>query len=171
MPQLAAGALMFLRGDVCVADTTVERTYTLGQMRESLHMLAEEKPYYTPGFLLSLVFQHKMRIGTLDGPPTASLSVPEQNPIMSDTSELAWHTSSAQTGLISVDAPRSQALIGFVAAYDKTTQHLEADVTNAFCAITLTALDTEPIVRPSCYSSLVHVSRTPASSGTARTAR
>ncbi|HEY3230569.1 MAG TPA: hypothetical protein VGJ87_15200 [Roseiflexaceae bacterium] len=120
---------------------------SLEQTRETLRMSPEEKPYYTPGFPLSLVLRHKVRIGSLDSPPTELVSAPEINPIVADTQELAWYTSAEKTGLVIVDTPCSQALIGFVTANGKSVQHLAADVTNPFCAITLTALDAEPIAR------------------------
>ena len=51
--------------------------------------------------------------------------------------------------MVTVDTPRSQALIGFVKAHGKAASNLAADVTNPFCAITLSALDREPIARAS----------------------
>ena len=154
LPQLAAGALMFLRGDVSPARTTVERTYTLEQVRETLRMPPGEKPYYTPGFPLSLPLRHKMRVGSLeagaeDGAPSRQQAEPagaqDANPIVSDTGELAWYRSPDCTGLVTVDTPRSQALIGFLRAHGEPTANLSVDIENPFCAITLSALDGEPI--------------------------
>jgi hypothetical protein len=147
MPQLAAGALLFLRGDVSAARTTVERTYTLEQARESLRLPGGERPYYTPGFPLALALQHKIRIGSLEGPPTAPICAPQVNPIVSDTHELAWYTSPGGQSLVSLDTPCSQALIGFLTANRQAVRHLAADLANQFCAITLSALDGLPIAR------------------------
>ncbi len=145
MPQLAAGALAFRRGDVKEASTTIKRTYTLEQVRESLRMSPGERPYYTPGLPLSLALQHKMRVGSLEGPPTEAISTRDANPIVSDTGELAWYTSPEGDGLVTVDTPRSQALIGSLGANNRSVSNLSADVTNRFCAITLSALDAKPI--------------------------
>jgi hypothetical protein len=49
------------------------------------------------------------------------------------------------TGLVTVDTPRSQALIGFVKANAKSVTNLSADVSNRFCTIVITSLDAEPI--------------------------
>jgi hypothetical protein len=149
LPQIAAGALMFARGDVSAARATVERTYTMEQVRDSLRMPASERPYYTPGFSLSLPLQHKMRIGSLEGPPTELPSAEDTNPIFSDTGELSWHLSQDGQGLVTVDSPRSQALVGFVGADATAVSNLAADVSNEFCAITLSALDAQPITRAS----------------------
>jgi hypothetical protein len=149
MPQMMAGALMYLRGDISAARETVVRTYSREQVLESIRLPIYESPYYTPGFPLQLVLKHRMRIGSFDGPPTAAYSAPRENPAISDTGELAWHTSTLETGLVTADAPRSQALIGFVQANEKATSNLAAAVTNNFCAITLSSLDNEPIAQSS----------------------
>jgi hypothetical protein len=51
--------------------------------------------------------------------------------------------------LVTVDTPRSQALVGFVKAKVMSTRNLAVDVANEFCAITLSALDNEPVARSS----------------------
>lgn len=148
MVQLAAGALLFLRGDVRAARARVERSYTLEQVRETLQMPPAALPYYTPGFPLSLVLQHQVRISALEGPPAAPPPAPpETNPIRSDTGELAWYTAPADAGLVTVDTSQAQALIGFVPAHGESLRHLSVAVMNTFCAITLNALDGEPLAR------------------------
>ncbi len=145
MPQIAAGALAFLRGDVSPAVATIERTYTAEQVRASLRLNSNETPYYTPGFPPSLVFRHKVRVGSLDGSPTEPLTALDMSPVVSDTDELCWHTAPEGNGLVIVDTPRAQALIGFVRANRKSTRNLIANVANTFCAVTLTSLDGQPI--------------------------
>jgi hypothetical protein len=151
MPQLAAGALMFLRADVNVANSTVQRSYTQDQVFDSaLLPQATDRPYFTPGFPLAVPLEHGSRILSLDGsslPPPAPSKV--TNPIVSDTNQLAWYNSSAMTGLVTVNTPRSQALIGFVKANGKSVSNLSADVQNRFCTISITSLESEPISRAS----------------------
>ena len=123
MPELAEGALLFLRGDVEKARTLDTRSYSEQQVFDSMLLPMTDRPYFTPGFPLDLPLEHEVRISSLDGAPTQSFSdQPLANPIVSDTHQLAWYTS-AQTGLknagmVTVDAPRTQALIGFVRAND-----------------------------------------------------
>jgi hypothetical protein len=150
MPELAAGALMFLRADVAKAHTSSERSYSEKQVFDSMLIPATERPYYTPDFPLSLPLEHEMRISSLTGPPTQPFaeSTPA-NPIVSDTRELAWYTSPKPSGLVTVDTPRSQALIGFVKAQGKTVSNLTADVNNDFCTILLSSMDDNPIVTSS----------------------
>jgi hypothetical protein len=147
MPQLAAGALMFLRGDVSAAKSTVERSYTHDQIFDSALLLpATDRPYFTPGFPLAVPLEHGSRIFSFDGASVPVLTPPKvTNPIVSDTDELAWYNSSAMTGLVTVDTPRSQALIGFVKANGKSVSNLSAEVENRFCTIAITSLELQPI--------------------------
>lgn len=139
MAEIAAGALMFLRADVSPAKETVARSYSADQVLDSLRLPSAEKPYFTPGFPLSLPLIHGSRIATLDGSPTAQWQkLPEA--LLSDTGELAW-----QKGLVTVDTARSQALIGFNQANPKALRNLSAEVRNRFSAIVLSSLDGRPI--------------------------
>lgn len=147
MAQLAAGALLFLRGDVSPARATIERSYSQEQVRASMLLPAEAQPAFTPGFPATLALQHKIRIGSLEGPPTAQANVEPASPFVADTDELVWRLAPDGRGLISVDTPCSQALIGFVAVSPEGVRHLAAELANEFCAITLSALDGEPIER------------------------
>ena len=141
MSQLTAGALMFLRGDVARAKRTVSRTYTREEVLESLRLPSGEAPFFTPGFPVALPLRHGVRIGSLDGPPTAAITAPAGE-IVSDTGELEW-----KKGLVTVNTPRSQALIDYLKGHRSPLRHLAADVANDFCAITLGALDGESIAR------------------------
>jgi hypothetical protein len=151
MPQLAAGALMFLRADVNPANSTALRSYTREQIFDSALLVpVTDRPYFTPGFPLAVPLEHESRIASLDGAPVPPFAVPKvTNPIVSDTNQLAWYYSSAMTGLVTIDTPRSQALIGFVKANGKLVTNLSADVRNRFCAIAIASLESQPISRAS----------------------
>lgn len=128
---------------------TVTRTYSRSEVEESIRLPVYESPYYTPGFPLQLALRHGMRIGSFDGPATGRYAEPRQNPIVSDTGELAWYTTPFDTGLVTVDSLKSQVLVGFVKANGVGTTHLAAEVDNAFCALTLSSLEDAPIARAS----------------------
>lgn len=146
MPQLAAGALMFLRGDVRAARKTIARSYSREQVFDSVRLPESERPYFTPGFPLSIPLQHGSRIRSLDGPPTnTKLRGVQSHPIISDTRELAWHLSPAKKGLVTIDTARSQALIGYVNEHRQSLKNLTAVVSNNFCSIVLNSLDARPI--------------------------
>jgi len=158
MTQLAAGALVFLRGDVQAARKTVTRTYSHEQVLDGLRLEGKERPYFTPGFPLALPLVHGSRIASLDGPPTAAFEpVGGGDPIRSDTGELAWYATPEKKGLMTVKTLRTEALIGFCGSggVDKAggkdkagaadLAHLAAAVEPEFCAITLSALDEKPI--------------------------
>jgi len=153
MPELAAGALMFLRADVGKAHNTSERSYSENQVFDSMLLPGAERPYFTPGFPLYLPLQHEVRISSLNGEPTQPFGEANApDPIVSDTGELAWYASPAtakQDGLVTVDSPRSQALIGFVKTRGKQVSNLSADVNNRFCTILLSSMDESPIATSS----------------------
>jgi hypothetical protein len=108
-----------------------------------------EDPYFTPGFPLSLALEHGSRVRCLDCAPTATFKDAPSNPIVSDTGQLAWHTSAEHGGLVTIDTERTSALVGFVKDHGVATSHLAADIANRFCAITLSSLDGQPIRRAS----------------------
>lgn len=150
MPQLAAGALMFLRSDISSAKSTVERSYTREQVFDSALLIpTTDRPYFTPGFPLAVPLQHGSRILSLEGAPTAQFVATVENPIVTDTNQLAWYNSSAMTGMVTVDTPRSQALIGFVKANGKVVTNFSVEVENRFCTIVLNSMEVAPISRAS----------------------
>jgi hypothetical protein len=147
MPELAAGALLFLRGDVEQARMVRERSYTISQIFASILVDWSERPYFTEKFPLSLPLQHEVRIASQ---PINQPFDPfdNDNPIVSDTQQLAWYTS-PQKGEVTVNSPRSQALIGFVREHRASDSNLVADVKNSFCAILLSSMDEQPIATSS----------------------
>jgi hypothetical protein len=153
MPELAAGALAFLRGDIDKASATMDRSYTTKQVFDSSLIPSTERPYFTPGFPLDLPLEHEVRISSFNGPVTQSFSdEPAVDPIVSDTRQLAWYhpaRKGGNTGLVSVDTPRTQALIGFVKSHDTATANLKATVENTFCTIQLSSLDRKAIASAS----------------------
>ena len=146
--QLPAGALLFLRHDVSNARQTIERTYSREQINESMRLPNSEEPYWTPGFPMSLPLEHGSRISCLDCTPTPKFADAQSNPIVSDTHQLSWELAKKTgNGVVTVDTDRSTALVGFVKENGAATSHLSADIGNQFCAITLSALDAEPLSR------------------------
>ena len=149
MTQMAAGALMFVRGVVRAARQIIQRSYSRQQVQDSIRLPATEKPYFTPGFPLSLPLRHASRIASLDGEPTKRIELREADPIVSDTGELVWSVSPEIGGVVTVDTERTQAVIGFVKAQGKQLRHLTPEIDNRFACLTLSALDAKTIARSS----------------------
>jgi len=147
MPQLAAGALMFLRGDIAHAKVTVERSYTRQQVWDSRRNPGLSRPFFTPGFPPSVPLLDGLRVKSLDGEPTAPVAAATTGPLISDTGQLTWAGYAAQAGVVTIDSPRSQGLVGFVRQNDAGVTNLTAKVRNNFCAIVLNSLDTRPIAQ------------------------
>jgi hypothetical protein len=132
MPQLAAGALIFVRGDVRAARQIIQRSYSRRQVQDSIRLPGTERANFTPGFPLSLPLRHGSRIASLDGKQTEKIEMREDDPIVSDTGELVWAVSQEKGGLVTVDTERTQAVIGFVKAQGKQLRHLVPEVNNRF---------------------------------------
>jgi hypothetical protein len=145
MTNLAAGALMFLRGDICSALATIPRSYSIEQVREGIRSPYSEGPYFTRGFSPSNPLRHATRIIGFDQESGQYPKVMQDSPAVSDTNELAWYYSDQTKGLVTIETQRSQALIGFVKDHTKGLQNLSAAVENEFCTIVLTSLDGQPI--------------------------
>ncbi|MBC9032007.1 hypothetical protein IAG41_06350 [Sphingomonas sp. JC676] len=146
MAQMPAGAMLFLRGDVSAAKKVLTRSYSTDQISEASRLPRADMPYYTPGFDIKIPLVHGSRVTCLDCKPTLPAPLPEANPIVSDTGELSWRTDGGKNGLVSIDTPRSQALVGFIAANAQVqTRNLSADIKNQFATITLSSLDGKPL--------------------------
>jgi hypothetical protein len=164
--NLAAGALLFLRADVSAARETVARSYSAEEVKESLRAPSPEDVYFTPGFSSSVALRHESRIGSLDRASPRAPSVKDESPIASDTGELKWYftpgagpltvetdqkfaSGASSTGMVTVDSPRTQALIGFLPTYKSAVTNLAADIRNRFAALVLTSLDSRPVMESS----------------------
>jgi hypothetical protein len=88
---------------------------------------------------------HGSRIRSLVGKPGAAITADTSSPYKSDTGQLVWYTDTNQTGLVTIDSPRSQGLVGFVKANQKHVSNLAADVKNDFCVIVVNSLEAKPI--------------------------
>jgi hypothetical protein len=81
----------------------------------------------------------------MEGASTQRIEAGKNNPIVSDTKELTWYTEGNKNGLVTIESPKSQGLVGFVKAGNQSLGNLSAAVDNDFCAITVSSLDDQPI--------------------------
>lgn len=149
MSQMALGALMFLRGDVQAARSTVERRMPYDWALESVRaeMPGREYPYwlpYLPG-----------RLGLVHRPVLADFHAEEVSPaegevalpagrIVSDTGELTWEEA-PNDGRLLIDAPRHQAVV--MRTGQRSTRNLTVDLATPFAAVQLASLDERPIAQ------------------------
>lgn len=145
--QMGAGALLFSRADVSPARENLSRSYTRAQVVESMRQPEAERPYFTPGFPKSLPLRHGSRIRSLDAEKPLMPAGTDAPPFVSDTGELAWLLRPDGHGVVTIDTPRTQGLVGYVAGADIATRHLAAELKNEFCALTLSSLSKTPIAR------------------------
>ncbi len=148
LAQLTVAGLLWHRRDVAPAKEMILRSYTPDDLIEAMRLVQwQHRPFFTPGFARSTPLQHATR-WALDGRPGSPFPVAAPlGDIASDTGELRWRHADKKHGVVTVATPRSQSLIGFVRDSGESTPHLVAEVTNNFCALTLTALDDQPIAQ------------------------
>lgn len=148
MPELAAGALTFLRGDISPARETVLRSYAEDQVFNSYRLWEQDRPYFTAGFPLWKPLVDGSRIESLNSGPTQKFAFgPQPAPIASDTAQVTWSASRSDAGQVVVNTPRTQEIVGFAAAQNQPPANLSADVANPFSAVLLTSLDAQPIAQ------------------------
>ena len=149
MANLMACGALWHQGGIASAKKTVVRSYTREQMVDALRMERKERPFFTSGFDRTTPLRHATRFRFDGGAATAFPPAVPLGEIVSDTGELGWYGADRQQGLVTVDAPGAQALIGFVRDGKRATRHLAADVRNGFCSLLLVPLDRKPVTESS----------------------
>ncbi|GAB6167391.1 hypothetical protein JCM19992_33910 [Thermostilla marina] len=143
----AVCGLIWHRKDVAPSRKTVVRRYDEQTIVEALRMDRNESPFFTPGFPRSAGLVHATRFA-LDGRPSDPFpqAAPESE-IVSDTGELRWLDADKNRGVVTVDSPRTQAVVGYVGGTPHRTTCLAPQVETEFAAIVLTSLDDSAITQ------------------------
>ena len=147
MSQLAAGALMFHRGDVRAAERIVQRAVPYEWALDSLRAArpGAGRPYWLAHLPGRLALVHRTAISDFHAAevsPGAGDVVLPAGKIVSDTGELTWAESPAG-GRVLVDAPRHQAIV--MRAGRAATRNMTVELATPFAAIQLAALDDRPL--------------------------
>ena len=148
MPQMAAGALMFLRGDVQPARQTVERTATQEWLLDSLRVqMPVSHPYWLPHLPGRLALVHRTVLADFNAeavrPAEGEVTLPAGT-VLSDTGELTWE-SAADGAHVRIDTPSHQAVIG--RAGRQETGNMVLDLETPFAAVQLASLEERPIAQ------------------------
>lgn len=147
--QMPVASLLFQRGDVQRARRLVTRSYDEHRVFDSLKEKRwDQIQFFTDGELSPLLpLVHRVRIENFNAPRTtraADIDFKEPSgKIASDTGELLWETD----GRLTINAPRTQAVIGRVGGQTLRTADADFHLTTPFCAVSLTALDNQPLSR------------------------
>lgn len=145
--NLAAASLMFHRGDVSSAETTILRNYSESDLIEGIRTNIAEMPFFTPGFDPSTPVIYKTRISSFSG-GINNFSVKEiSGPITSESGQLSWY-SGEKAGLVVIDTEKTQSFTGFSSEMaTASTKNLSVKINNSFSSILLTSLDGKEIER------------------------
>ncbi len=143
--NLMACAALWHAGGVAKAKATDVRGYTREQEIDALRLGWNDRPFFTPGFDRAAPLVHAVRWRFDGGPAVPAPIAVSPDAMVSDTGELGWYGADKKRGVVTVDAPGIQALIGHVGGCGRTTRHLSADVANDFCSLLLVPLDGKPV--------------------------
>lgn len=149
MAQTAAGALMFLRGDVQKAQRTIARCmphdWVLESLRTEMPPPQDRYPYWYPYLPGRLALVHRTAIADFHAktllPALGEVDLPNGS-MVSDTGELTWEEM-PEDGRVVIDSPRTQAVIGRAGC--RETQHMRLDLDTPFAALQLSSLGEQPI--------------------------
>ena len=151
MSQMPVASLIFRRGDVSPAQRLISLEYTAEETIEAVKVPPWSEvnmSLYLEGLPVTLPLVHRVRIGSFTAPEekTAAdygVSIP-QDVFISDTDELRWDVTDPQRGVVTINTPRTQAIVGFVEGREMEAGNLIFWPDNEFCAISATSLDNKP---------------------------
>ncbi len=144
MANLAASGLMYLRGDVKSAKTTIMRGYSEKDIIDGMKEPMGDRYLYTKGFSPRIPLIYKTRIESFNRHVHDFPQVQNSNVIVSETGEINWRPDDDKS-YVEISTDKSESLIGFVPSNTTSLKHLEVNVKNKFASITLTSLEDKPI--------------------------
>ena len=147
MANLAASAFLFMRGDVAPAGKTVLRSYSFPQIVDNIRMPSSERPYFTPGFDLSVPLRMKTRVSSLNGENETFNKVPPQNLISDEHKQLTWSIQNPKQGVVAINTPMTQGVIGYHRSMNKPLDDVNFEVETEFASLLCVSLDNQPVAQ------------------------
>jgi hypothetical protein len=153
MIQMPTASLLFQRGDVRPAKKLVTVSYDENRTYDSLQEPRWDRTrFHLDGELSPLLpLVHRFRVDRFDASATTRVAdlrfVPPEGRIASDTGELLWEAGERRTGRLTIDTPPFQAAVGWIGGQTICTADAEFRLKTPFCAVSLAALDGQPLVR------------------------
>lgn len=147
MPQVALGALVWLRGDVQPGHEMVALHLPHDRVVDSLRGPgpSDQYPFALPWLPGRMALVHQTAVADFEAttaqPPEGRLTFPAGR-IVSDSGELVW-VEAAQGGHVLIDTPRYQAVVGRRGRYE--VGNLLVELTTPFAALQIASLDGSPI--------------------------
>jgi hypothetical protein len=153
MAQMPTASLLFQRGDVQPAKRLVKLAFDQDRLYDSLKEKRWDRlQFFTDGELSPLLpLVHRLRIDQFTAARTTrAADVAFTEPagrIASDTGELLWEAAGKRAGWLTVNTPHTQAAVGWIGGQTLRAADAEFHLTTPFCAVSLTALDGQPLSR------------------------
>ena len=153
LAQMPTASLLFQRGDVQPAKRIVKLAFDEHRLYDSLKEKSWDRlQFFTDGELSPLLpLVHRLRIEKFNAAHTTRADeIDFKEPtgqITSDTGELLWEATDKRTGRLTINTPRTQAAVGWLGGQTLRTADAEFRLTTPFCAVSLAALDGQPLSR------------------------
>lgn len=152
LAQFPMAALAYLRGYVAVAQEAIEFDVSDQELAQSYATTGARAYsfFQTPEVPLAISAVHKVRRRFLaDGearrPPDLGRLIREtRNPLRSDTGEIVWQVENHTNGIITVDAPKLQAAVGYFAGRTIELRNLAVRSPD-LQAVSLVSVDDRPL--------------------------
>ncbi|MCF8225146.1 MAG: hypothetical protein K9J30_04630 [Bacteroidales bacterium] len=145
--NLASASLMFHRGDIGAAQTTVLRNYTEKQVIEGIREGGDNRPFFTPGLDPFTPLVYKTRINSFSEGENDFPEIIAEDQVRSETGELQWHYGNDR-GLVVINTPKTQGLVGYSEKMNEvSTENIEVNILNPFASVFLTSIDGNDLER------------------------
>ncbi len=143
MANFAATGLMFSRGDIKPAATTIYRGYDENEIIEGIRKNFGPAPFFTEGFSPLTPLVYKTRIKSFEKKISDFPQIEDKPAIRAETGEITWHDTG--NNIVEISSPRGEALIGFMQEKANGLKHLKVQLENEFASVILVSLDDKPI--------------------------
>jgi len=150
MAQMPTASLLFRRADVRPAKRLVTIAYDEHHVFDSLREAGLREGFRLEGELSPLLpLVHRFRVAKFDAERTTRMEgigfVAPKQKIESDTGELVWDASGKGTGCLTIDAPRTQAAVGWIGSKSLKTRNALFEIKTPFAAVSAVSLDGKPL--------------------------
>lgn len=144
LANLAAYGLIFRKGYLSPARTTVYRGYDEYDRIEGIRDTLGVMPFFTEGFSPMTPLLYRTRIASFSRSISDYPEIEHDGSYVSETEELVWNASDDESHL-TICAPECEAFVGFVPDEGLTLSNMTVDIDNGFASVTLVSLDEKPI--------------------------
>ena len=146
LPAIQTNALAWWRGHVAEARRTVVRRVSEGALYEGIRSKDwSDRPYFDAAFDPRLSLVHATRWEQSEEPSEPYPPAPLPGVIVSDTGQIVWRHADQGEGVVLIDTPGTQAVVGHLGRAEEPLTNLSLVAESPFGAVQLTTASDAPI--------------------------